>query len=86
MLTRTLFNNFGTLLVFAFHSQHQPKSQHLRENLESTIPIFGNHDNVKYFSIDVEACPETAKKFEVADAPVVLFTQTDKKVRRRFST
>ncbi len=47
-LVRTLFNNFGTLLVFTFYSSDN-KSSSFKSNFENSIPIFGDHPSVKYF-------------------------------------
>lgn len=72
--------------MFTFYSQANPKSVELKANLEATIPIFGDHENVKYYFISIEAAPETAKKFEVTQTPTVIFTQTDKKIPKRLTT
>jgi hypothetical protein len=72
--------------VFTFYSQANPKSLELKVNLEATIPIFGDHENVKYYFISVETAPETTKKFEVTQTPTVIFTQTDKKILKRLTT
>jgi hypothetical protein len=50
------------------------------ENFKNTVGIFGQFNNVKYFSICAEKCPETFKKFAVELTPTVIFTQTDKKI------
>lgn len=86
MLTRTLFNNFGKLLVFVFYAESNPSSVQLKDNLVATIPLFGQFQNVKYFTIAAEKCPETFKKLEVEYTPTVLFTQTDKKKIKKFET
>lgn len=85
-LTRTLFNNFGKLLVFVFFSDANPASVKLKENLIATIPLFGQFENVKYFTLAAEKCPETFKKYEIEFTPTVLFTQTDKKKLKKFET
>jgi len=51
VLTRTLFNNFNSLLVFVFYAEWNKPSVQFKENLNSTIPLFGVFDNVKYFAI-----------------------------------
>jgi Grx4 family monothiol glutaredoxin len=84
VLNRTLFNHFGKVLVFVFVSEATPASQELVDSLEATIPLFGEFENVKYFLIRLEQCPETFKKFQVEKTPTVVFTRTDKKVLRRF--
>ncbi len=62
-LMRTLMNNFGHLLVFVFYSDANEDSKQLLHNLANSLPIFGQFDNVKYFSLSAERCPETLKKF-----------------------
>lgn len=86
VLTRTLFNNFGHLLVFVFYAEWNEPSVHLKNNLIDTIPLFGQFPNVKYFTIAAEKCPQTFKKFSVEHTPTVLFTQTDKKILKKFET
>jgi Grx4 family monothiol glutaredoxin len=85
-LTRTLFNNFGKLLVFTFYAEWNQPSLQLRDNLAATVPLFGQFDNVKYFALAAEKCPETFKKFAVEFTPTVIFTQTDKKILRKFES
>ena len=72
--------------MFTFYSQANPKSLELKTNLEATIPIFGDHQNVKYYFISIEAATETPKKFEVTYTPTVIFTQTDKKILKKLTT
>jgi hypothetical protein len=57
VLTRTLFNNFNSLLVFVFYAEWNKPSVLFKNNLISTIPLFGQFDNVKYFTISAEKCP-----------------------------
>lgn len=56
---RTLIRNFGKILVFVFVSEANKESQEFLDNLKNSIPMFGQYDNVKYFSISAEKCPET---------------------------
>lgn len=86
VLTRTLFNNFNSLLVFIFYADWNQPSVQFKNNLISTIPLFGQFDNVKYFTISAEKCPEICKKYSVEYTPTVLFTQTDKKILKKFQT
>ena len=86
VLNRTLFNNFGKVLLFLFYSESNQSSLNFKENLIATIPLFGQFPNVKYFLISAEKCPETFKKFKVESTPTVILTQTDKKELRRFET
>ncbi len=81
---RTLLNNFGNLLVFVFYADWNQPSVQLKNNLVATIPLFGQFPNVKYYTISAEKCPETFKKFSVEYTPTVLFTQTDKKILKKF--
>ena len=50
-LTRTLFNNFGSVLVFIFYAEWNEPSKNFKERVESTVPVFGQFPNVKYFTI-----------------------------------
>ena len=86
VINRTLFNNFGKLLVLVFYAEWNEPSQRLRDNLVETIPLFGQFDNVKYILVSNEKCPETFKKFGVEFTPTVLFSQTDKKVLKKWET
>ena len=86
IINRTLFNNFGKLLVFVFYAEWNQPSKKLKDNLIETIPLFGQFDNVKYFIVAAQKCPETFKKFNVQYSPTVLFTQTDKKILKKFET
>jgi hypothetical protein len=47
------------------------------------IPLFGQFNNVKYFIISIQKCPEIAKKYSVEYTPTVILTQTDKKIIKR---
>ena len=81
---RTLMNNFGSVLVFVFYADWNEDSKKFRENFTQSIEIFGDYDNARYFSLSAEKCPETLKKFNVEYTPTVLFTQTDKKILKRY--
>lgn len=83
VLLRTLMNNFGSILVFIFYAEWNEPSKQFLTNLNNSIPIFGGFDNVKYFSLCAEKCPETFKKFAVEKTPTVVLTQTDKKVLQK---
>ena len=50
------------------------------------IPLFGQFNNVKYFIISIQKCPEIAKKYSVEYTPTVILTQTDKKIIKRLQT
>lgn len=50
-LNRTIVHSFGSLLVFVFYSSANENSKELIANLESSIPIFGEYENVKYYSL-----------------------------------
>ena len=50
-INRTLFNNFGKLLVFVFYAEWNEPSKIFKDNLIETVPLFGQFDNVKYFIV-----------------------------------
>lgn len=83
-LLRTLLNNFKSLIVFIFYSYANEKSKELLNNFSNSVSVFGAYDNVAYFSLEASRCPETFGKFNVETTPTVIFTQTDKKVHKRY--
>lgn len=83
-LLRTLLNNFKSLIVFIFYSDANEKSKELLNNFSNSVSVFGAYDNVAYFSLEASRCPETFGKFNVETTPTVIFTQTDKKVHKRY--
>lgn len=83
-LLRTLLNNFKSLIVFIFYSDANEKSKELLNNFSNSVSVFGAYDNVAYFSLEASKCPETFGKFNVETTPTVIFTQTDKKVHKRY--
>ena len=83
-LMKVLMNNFGSVLVFIFYADWNQASKDFLENLKKSIPIFGQYDNVKYYSFCAERSPETFEKFSVQKTPTVLFTQSDKKILLRY--
>lgn len=85
-LNRTIVHSFGNLLIFIFYSEVEEKSKKFLESLQNSIPIFGQHDNVQYYSLSLEKCPETLKKFGVSpqNLPSVVFTQMDRKIIHRY--
>lgn len=83
-LLRTLLNNFRSLIVFIFYSDANEKSKEFLNNFSNSVSVFGAYDNVAYFSLQASRCPETFGKFNVETTPTVIFTQTDKKVHKRY--
>lgn len=83
-LMKVLMNNFGSVLVFIFYADWNEPSKKFLENLRQSIPIFGQFDNVKYYSFSAERSPETLQKFNVEKTPTVIFTQSDKKILYRY--
>jgi hypothetical protein len=48
---KTLMNNFGSILVFIFYADWNAESKQFLEGFNNSIPIFGQFDNVKYYSL-----------------------------------
>jgi hypothetical protein len=71
--------------VFIFYADINEDSKKYLNNLTSLIKTFGDYQNVKYFSINAERCPETLKKYDIQTVPQVVLTQTDKKILARTS-
>ena len=80
---RTLLGNFGNVLVFLFYADWNKPSKEFVQNFTNSIDIFGQYDNVRYFSICSEKCPDIFKKFDVEKTPTTIITQTDKKILHR---
>lgn len=59
-------------------------SKQFIQNINNSIPIFGEYDNVKYYSLSTEKCQNSVKKFEVQKIPSIIFTQNDKKLIDRY--
>ena len=55
-LMKVLMNNFGSVLVFIFYAEWNQPSKQFLNNLSESIPIFGQYDNVKYYSFCAERC------------------------------
>jgi hypothetical protein len=70
-------------MVLIFYAEYNEQSKQVLEHINNSIPTFGTYENVKYFRISAEKCPEIFKKFNVDKTPTVIFTQTDKKILYR---
>jgi Grx4 family monothiol glutaredoxin len=82
-LNKTFLNSFGCVMVLIFYAEHNERSKQFVDAVAKSIPVFGAFDNVRYFSLSAEKCPETFAKFGVADTPTVILTQTDRKELHR---
>ena len=81
---RNLLANFGSVIVFLFYSEANPKSKEFLENFSNSVGIFGAYNHVVYYSLEAAKCPETLGKFNVETTPTVIITQTDKKILKRY--
>lgn len=62
-LAKVLTNNFGNIIVLIFFAEWNAQSKQFVHHLNKSIPIFGLFENVRYFALSAERCPETFKKF-----------------------
>jgi len=56
-LLRNLLNNFGSVIVFLFYSEANPKSKEFLTNFSNSVNIFGAYNHVTYFSLEAAKCP-----------------------------
>ena len=54
---KIIVHSFGHLLVFIFYSEANEHSKQFLQNINNSIPIFGQYDNVRYYSLSAEKCP-----------------------------
>jgi hypothetical protein len=85
-IQKTLNLHFGKLIVLIFYAEWNQQSVQFKSNMLTSIPLFGQFDNVAYITASAETCPDIFKVFSVEFVPTVIFTDALKNVIKKFET
>lgn len=85
-LQSILNQHLGKLVVLVFYADWNKQSLKFKDSLMTSLPLFGQFDNVVYLAASVERYPDAFKAFSVEYVPTVLFTDSFKKILRRFES
>ena len=83
-IQHTLEEYFGKLIVIVFVGEWNKQSIKFRQELNTSLPLFGQFVNVVYFTTSVEKCPDAFKAFDVNFIPNAIFTDSLRNVYKRF--
>ena len=67
-----------------FYGEWSKQSLRFKDTLQTSLPLFGQFDNVVYLSVSSERNPDVFKAFNISYTPTVLFTNSLKNVSGKF--